>query len=548
MPIASSSTFAGTCSEYLPLLILAVPAVFALLFALDLAFNGLLARQQNTGNGAPAAVDDDGAAAPAPPAGNSPAPLAGATRALGIFAAAAPLFIGLFALAAGGHFPIAFGGSAGATGPLGVAYPLVLDGRSLLLVLLTGIVAPAALFASRKLPRPLALNTLFLLMESAALGVFLSKNFFAWFLFWELSLVPAFFLIKLWGGAGADRAAMRFVVYTVGGSAFMLAAFAALYAATGTWDFRSLETSGAAAALHLTFGPVAPWLVFGGITLGLAVKVPLFPFHSWLPDAYAEAPAGVSMFLTGVMSKMGVFGFLAILAPVLPAQLAAAAPVLLWLALGGVLLGAFAALRQRDIKRMIAYSSVNHLGYCLLALFAAATAAGSGQSAPPPALLASADAALNGAWLQVFNHGLSASALFFCAGIMEDRAGTRGLDGFGGARKVAPVFALLCGAAVFSSLGLPGLNGFPGEFMIFRGVFGLAPWAAALALPGLLATAVFLLEFWRRVFHGPVAGATPSLAGDATGGERVVLGVLAALMLLFGVRPQLLLDLLGAGF
>ena len=411
-----------------------------------------------------------------------------------------------------------------------------LDGLSLLLVLLTGLVAPAALLASWRIGRdPRLFGLLFLCLQGAALGVFLALDFFPWFIFWELSLVPAFFLIKLWGGPGAARAAYQFVVYTIGGSAFMLLAFAAIYAAAGTFDFVTLAALAENGGLAARLGGAANW-VFVGVLLGLAVKVPLFPFHTWLPSAYAEAPTGAAMFLTGIMSKMGVYGFLRILWPLFPAQLHAAAPLLTWLALGGVVLGAFAAMAQTDLKRMIAYSSINHVSYCLLALFAVAGATG--------LHLAAATAALSGALLQMFNHGLSASALFFCIGLLEERAGGRhGLNDFGGVRTVAPVFAGLCGIALFSSLGLPGLNGFVGEFLIFRGVFGLAPWAAALGCLGLFATAYFLLTFWQRVFHGP-AGAGVAGFRDVSSLELFTLLPAVTLMFALGLCPQLLVSII----
>ncbi|MGH8021068.1 MAG: complex I subunit 4 family protein, partial [Opitutaceae bacterium] len=361
---------------------------------------------------------------------------------------------------------------------LGVRYHLGLDGMSLLLVLLTGLVAPACLAASRGGAREArGFAAFFLFLQGSALGVFLALDFFAWFIFWELSLVPAFFLIKLWGGSGATRAAYQFFVYTMAGSALMLAGFVALYAAAGTFDFETLAQLAADGALKERLAELggAPWAwaAFWGIFAGLAVKTPLFPFHTWLPSAYAEAPTGASMFLTAVMSKMGVYGFFRVLWPVFPEQLGMVCPVLIFLALGGVVFGAFAALAQRDLKRMVAYSSVNHVSYCLLALFAAASpGAGLSANALP--------AALNGALLQMFNHGLSASALFFFIGALELRAGgRRSIDSFGGARAAAPVLAGMCGVAMFSSIGLPGLNGFIGEFLIFRGVFGVAPWVAS---------------------------------------------------------------------
>lgn len=422
---------------------------------------------------------------------------------------------------------------------LNVTYHLGLDGMSLLLVLLTGLVGPTALLAGWRETRDARLfGLLFLLLQGAALGVFLTLDFFPWFVCWELSLVPAFFLIKLWGGPGASRAAYQFVIYTMAGSVFMLAGFAALYAAAGTLDFATLAALRADGTLAAHLGGVRATIVFVGILLGLAVKVPLFPFHTWLPSAYAEAPTGASMFLTGVMSKMGVYGFLRILWPLFPAQLHAWSTPLLWLALGGVVLGAYAALRQQDLKRMIAYSSVNHLSYCLLALFA--VAATLGARTPPEATTS----AFSGTLLQVFNHGLSASALFFCLGVLEARnGGRRGLGDFGGVRTSMPVFAGLCGVAMFSSLGLPGLNGFVGEFLIFRGVFGLVPWAAAIATLGLLATALFLLTFWQKVFHGPVRGAVGTFA-DVTALEVVTLLPGIVLMFVLGVYPQLLAGLI----
>ncbi|MDR2981507.1 MAG: NADH-quinone oxidoreductase subunit M [Puniceicoccales bacterium] len=424
---------------------------------------------------------------------------------------------------------------------LGINYHLGIDGISILLVLLTGIIAPMCLLASWKIKKANLFNALMLLTQGAALGVFLTLNFFHWFIFWELSLFPVFFLIKIWGGPNATRAAYQFVIYTLGGSAFMLLSFAAIYAATGQLGFNILPSyvgiEGSLNEKLAAFGSTVPMLVFWGILVGLAVKVPLFPLHTWLPITYAEAPVGVSMFLTAILSKMGVYAVHRILWPIFPEQLKTASPYLIWLALAGIVLGAYAAMRQTDLKRMIAYSSINHLNYCLLAVFAAFGATHATQAA--------ADAAFSGTLLQMFNHGLSAAALFFCIGVLEDRSGVRGLNDFGGVRKVAPVFAALCGISMFSSLGLPGLNGFVSEFLIFRGVFELMPWAAVIACLGLLGTAIFLLNFWQKVFHGPIKNNTSKIT-DLSPREILVLGPVVILMFVIGIWPQFIINLFKA--
>lgn len=420
---------------------------------------------------------------------------------------------------------------------LHIDYHLGLDGMSLLLVLLTGVVSPVALATVlRRIESPRLAALLFLLLQGAALGVFVALDFFPWFICWEFSLVPAFFLIKGWGGAGAGRAAYTFVVTTLAGSAGLLLAFAALYAATGTMNFvdlAQLQAEGRLPGLLTAVGAGVPTLAFVGALVGLAVKAPLFPLHTWMPATYAEAPPGVALFLTAVMSKMGVYGFFRILWVLFPADLRVHADLLLLLALGGAVLGAMAALRQTDVRRMLAYSSLNHVSYCLVALFAAAAGV-KGQEV-------AVEAALSGALVQAFNHGLSASALFVCAAALESRAGgSREFARFGGVRAVAPVLAGMSGVALFSSLGLPGLNGFVGEFLIFRGVFGLAPWAAVVGTVGLLATALFLLTFWQRVFHGPPAGAAAGPFPDLDRGEIAVLLPLCVLMIVLGVAPGLI--------
>ncbi|MBE7501073.1 MAG: NADH-quinone oxidoreductase subunit M [Verrucomicrobiales bacterium] len=427
---------------------------------------------------------------------------------------------------------------------LGVNYHLGVDGLGLLMIVLTGLLVPMAMLASWRLGERASLYFgLMLWLEAGLLGTFTALNFFHWFLFWELSLVPAFFLIKLWGGRESSAAAVQFFVYTMVGSVAMLLGFLAVYLAVGTFDFVELAELGARDGLTAGFAQrlagtglpagVLTTAVFLAVFLGLAVKVPLMPFHTWLPATYAEAPTGVTMLLTGAMSKMGVYGFLRLLLPIFPESLRAWQGPLLGLAVLTILFSAAAAFAQRDLKRLLAYSSINHLGYCLLGVFAVATtASGTGRLAQESA------AALNGVLLQMFNHGLTAATLFCFVGWIEQRAGgLRGLDDFGGLRRVAPVLTGLMGIALFSSLGLPGLNGFVGEFLIFKGSFGLAPWATVGATGGLLLTAVFLLTLSQRVFHGPLNPRWQALP-DLSATERWIVAPATALMFLVGLYPQ----------
>jgi NADH-quinone oxidoreductase subunit M len=437
---------------------------------------------------------------------------------------------------------------------LAVQYHLGVDGLGLLMVLLTGIVVPMAMLASWKITEKVPIYfSLVLFMQAGLFGTFTALNFFHWFIFWELSLIPAFFLIKLWGGPLRTPAATQFFVYTMVGSVAMLLAFLAIFLATGKFDFLDLAEIGRSGTLASALSVKLGWgglfqtneslafVIFAGALLGFAVKVPLIPFHTWLPSAYAEAPTGTTMLLTGVMSKMGVYGFVRILLPIFQEQIRWALTPLLWLAVATIVFSAAAAFAQRDLKRILAYSSINHLGYCLLGIFAVAD-----MSAVPAAAAADKVAALNGVFLQMFNHGLTASTLFWFAGFLEERGGgLRGLDDFGGIRKVAPVFCGLMGIALFSSLGLPGLNGFIGEFLIFRGAFPLATWSTALSAIGLLVTAVFILGILQRIFNGPLNEKWAKLA-DLTWTERMMVLPAIGLMFVLGLYPQLVLGFVNA--
>jgi NADH-quinone oxidoreductase subunit M len=423
---------------------------------------------------------------------------------------------------------------------LGIEYYLGVDGLSALMLLLSAIVTLMSVDATHRLHhQPGLFYCLVLLLESGLFGSFTALNFFHWFLFWELSLIPAFFLIKLWGGPKRGPAATQFFIYTMAGSVALLLSFLAIFLSTNTMDFGVLAAMAANGSLtqmvtvHL--GPVMLWLAIG-VLAGFAVKVPLMPFHTWLPAAYAEAPSPVTMLLTGAMSKMGVYGLLRIALPIFGVQIAQMRTPLLVLAVATVVMGAWAAVAQKDLKRVFAYSSVNHLGYCLLGIFALAVPA-SGA-----ATQASQAAALNGVILQMFNHGVTAATLFwFMAMIQMRTGGLRGIDDFGGLRKPAPILAGLMGIALFSSLGLPGLNGFVGEFLIFRGVFPLSWISATVSVLGLLVTAAVILTVVQKVFSGPVPERWAKFP-DLHHSERLALAPVIGLMFLLGIVPQLVVD------
>jgi NADH-quinone oxidoreductase subunit M len=423
---------------------------------------------------------------------------------------------------------------------LGIEYHLGVDGLGALMLVLSAIVTLMSVDAANRVHhQPGLYFGLVLLLESGLFGSFTALNFFHWFLFWELSLIPAFFLIKLWGGPKRGPAATQFFVYTMAGSAALLVCFLAVFLSTGSMDFGHLTELASTGALeqmvtaHL--GPVTQWLAIG-VLAGFAVKVPMAPFHTWLPAAYAEAPSPVTMLLTGAMSKMGVYGLLRIAIPLFGHQIAQIRTPLLVLAAITVVMGAWAAAAQTDLKRIFAYSSVNHLGYCLLGIFAIAIPANGA------ATLTNQAAALNGVILQMFNHGITAAALFWFVAILQARSnGLRGIDDFGGLRKPAPVLCGLMGFALFSALGLPGLNGFVGEFLIFRGVFPLAWIAASVSILGLLVTAVVILTVMQKVFTGPVPEHWAAFP-DLNNGERLALAPVIGLMLLLGLVPQLIVE------
>mgnify|MGYP001352492331 CR=1 FL=1 len=424
---------------------------------------------------------------------------------------------------------------------IGFQYHLAADGISLVFLLLTAVVMLMSLLASAQFSganRPY--YGLMLLLQSGLLGTFTAQNFLHFFLFWELSLIPAFFLVKNFGGHQRGFAATQFFIYTMLGSVAMLVGFVALYLVRGTMNFAELasapDTLASALQAKLSWtsltGSQLAQIVFLLAFAGVAVKVPLWPLHSWQPETYVQAPTPVTMALTGAMSKMGVYALIRLIYPIFPREIAAFHQPLLALAVITILYGALAAFAQRDIKRLFAYSSLSHLGYCFLGIVAAAKTSG---------LADDRAAAVNGVLLQALSHGLIAAALFAFVGFLEQRGqGSRALDSFGGLRKINPEFAGLMGIALFASLGLPGLSGFPAEFLIFKGAFPFAPVACSIAVLGLLLTALYLLTFYGKVFYGPLG---TTAGADLTIHEKlVVLPALAAAFLL-GFAPQIAIQL-----
>jgi NADH-quinone oxidoreductase subunit M len=458
-----------------------------------------------------------------------------------------------------------------------VDYFLGVDGLSLPLVLLTVVMAPLAALASWGVTERVKTHfALLLLLEAAMIGYFLALNFFFFFIFWEFSLVPAFFLIQLWGRENSRYAAFKFFVYTMAGSVGLLLLFQVLYLATryagvggaglGTWNLvdlgrlgMGLPVEGATGTLRdmlyeymnrigvvqalgtsgrypLLYTSIAFWAIF----VAFAIKLAVWPFHTWLPDAYSQAPVAGSILLAAVMSKMGAYGMLRILLPLVPDAAQYFAPIMGALALVGIVAGAFGALANigGDIKRLIGYTSINHMGYVMLAIAAAA-------ALPGGATQDSRAIAINGALMQMVAHGLSTGALFYLAGALHARTGGWELTGLGGLRSVAPAFAGAMGVAMFANLGLPGLAGFVGEFFIFRGAWATLPLFTGLAVIGLIITALALLLMFQRIFLGPAGEAARTFA-DLRPAELWATMPFLALLLILGVYPAPLLNLANA--
>lgn len=405
---------------------------------------------------------------------------------------------------------------------LGIRWDLAIDGISLFLVVLTGLLFPLAIIGVTPEHSPKRYYAWLIALEAGIMGVFLTLDLFFFFVFFEIVLVPMYFLIGGWGHGRRVYAATKFFLFTMFGSALMLVAIlAAVFITAGATGVTTFDV--VAIAQEQAWGQNAGRAMFLAFVLAFAVKVPVFPVHTWLPDAHTEAPTAGSVILAGVMLKLGTYGFLRYGLFLFPEASTWFAPVLMILGTIGILYGAAAATMQRDLKRLVAYSSVAHLGFIVLGSFAINTES------------------LTGSVVQMVNHGLSTGALFFLVGWMYERRKTRQISDLGGIQKSAPVFAGVFTLVMFSSIGLPGLNGFVGEFLILIGAFLANPYIASVAASGVIIAALYLLWAYQRVFHGPAEGDNAEME-DLRPSEGLVILPLLVLIVFLGVYPKPMLQ------
>jgi NADH-quinone oxidoreductase subunit M len=423
---------------------------------------------------------------------------------------------------------------------VGSSLHLGVDGLSLTMVLLTTLLTPLAILASFGITdRVRAFMMLFLFLETGMLGVFLAMDLLLFFVFWEIGLVPMYFLINQWGSANRDYASLKFMIYTMGGSLGLLLGIQMLGVVFGTFDLALITAQWNSYRQPLLGMPIetVKIIVFWAFVVAFAVKVPIWPFHTWLPDAHTEAPTPGSMILAGVLLKLGAYGFMRLVLPLYPEQARQFALPLAFLATAAIVFGALGSWAQTDFKRLVAYSSVNHMGFVVLAIAAAGLAHGT----------ADAQIAMNGAILQMFNHGLSAAGMFFLVGVIYDRTHTRNLDDFGGLFPLVPVYGGILIFTSMASLGLPGLNGFVSEFLVIRGSYPLLKVYTAISMIGVLFTGAYILKGIRKVLHGPLNerwSHGEHRLTEISKREIVVIAPLMVLMLVLGVWPAWILDVI----
>ncbi|GAB1471100.1 NADH-quinone oxidoreductase subunit M [Chloroflexota bacterium] len=422
------------------------------------------------------------------------------------------------------------------------SFHLGVDGISFSMVLLTTLLTPLAILASFNVTdRVKPYMMLFLFLETGMLGVFLALDLLIFFVFWEIGLVPMYFLINQWGSANRNYASLKFILYTMGGSLGLLLAVQLLGVLFGTFDLVALyqQWNSLSADSMLMGMPVhtVKSIAFWAFTIAFAVKVPLWPFHTWLPDAHTEAPTAGSMLLAGVLLKLGAYGFIRLVLPLYPVEAKIFAGALAFLAVGAIVFGAFASFGQTDFKRLVAYSSVNHMGFVVLGIAAAGLASGT----------ADAHIAMSGAVLQMFNHGLSAAGMFFLVGVIYERTHTRNLDEYGGLFPLIPIYGGILIFTSMASLGLPGLNGFVSEFMIVRGSYQPLTIYTFIAMLGLFFTGAYILKSIKKVLHGPLNehwAHGEHKVTEISLREILVMAPLMALMLLTGIWPMWILNII----
>jgi NADH-quinone oxidoreductase subunit M len=430
------------------------------------------------------------------------------------------------------------------------SYHLGVDGLSLTMVLLTTLLTPVSILASYSIrDRIKPYMMLFLFLETGMLGVFLSLDLLLFFVFWEVGLVPMYFLINQWGSEKGEReiwggrkipartyASFKFIIYTMAGSLGLLLAIQMLGVVAGTFDLVEMVASWNAITSPLFGFPigVVKAVAFWAFVIAFAIKVPVWPFHTWLPDAHTEAPTAGSMILAGVLLKLGAYGFLRLVLPLYPEESRYYAGALALLATLAIIFGALASYGQDDFKRLVAYSSVNHMGFVVLGIAAAAFATGTDHAV----------IALNGAVLQMFNHGLSAAGMFFLVGVIYERTHTRDLREYGGLFPLVPVYGGILIFTSMASLGLPGLNGFVSEFLVVRGSWPIFTLFTALSMIGLFFTGAYILKGLKQVLHGPLNERWVGHLSEINTREVLVIAPLLILMLWIGIWPAWILDVI----